>query len=148
MVAGVLSACGGAQQNNNATSDQAAPVGTYSKDFAGLQKYITDRNGNAAKNDIYYSIMGAKDGVRYVLDGNSYVEIYDFSGVSTADQANKRAQEVLADIEDDGKITPIENGTQMTGVITKSGKFVLLWDATRGYDYDNKVATKELVENW
>ena len=42
----------------------------------------------------------------------------------------------------------MEDSTEMTAVITKSGKYVLAWDATRGFDYEKKVATEELKENW
>lgn len=139
-----LTACFGST-SGTATADeaQAADVSTYQKDFAGLQKYVTDRNSGAASADIFYDIIGADDGVRYVLNGNAYVEIYDFSSADS-----DIAKAILADIKDDGKFKPVEDGTEMTAVITDSGSYVLAWDATRSYDYDNKVATAELKSNW
>ena len=74
-----LAAC----SNGSSTADQAvaSDISTYSADFAGLQKYISDRNSGTEKQEIYYSILGAKDGIRLVLSANNpcpYVEIYDF----------------------------------------------------------------------
>ena len=140
-----LTACFGGGNNNGSTADEAnAPaVDTYDKDFTGLQKYINDRNSSATKSEIYYDILGADDGVRLVLNNNAYVELYDFSNAS-----NEKAKEILADIEDDGKFRPLADATEMTAVITNSGKYVLAWDATRGYDYEKKVATEELIANW
>ena len=131
--------------NTGSTADQAkaADVSTSDKDFAGLQKYITDRNSNAVKNELYYDIVGAKNGVRLVLNGNAYVELYDFTGAN-----NDTAKKILADIKDDGKFCPMEDGLEMTASITKSGNYVLAWDATRSYDYPKNVATEELIENW
>ena len=138
-----LAACG--SNNNGSTADQAnaADVSTYDKDFEGLQKYITDRNSNAAKNELYYSIVGADNGVRIVLNGNSYVEIYDYSKAN-----NDTAKAIIEDVMDDGKFSPMTDGVEMTGKLTKSGNYVLAWDATRSYDYDKKVVTEELIENW
>lgn len=143
-----LTSCFGTGMGNSAgtaTADQgsAAEVASYDKDFEGLQKYITDRNANSEKQEIFYDIVGADNGVRYVFNKNAYVEIYDFSSMK-----NDVAKNIIADIKDDGKFRPIEDGTQMNGAVTDSGKYVLAWDSTRGYDYDNKVATAELLENW
>ena len=139
-----LAACMGSN-NSGSTSDQAeaADVSTYDKDFDGLQKYITDRNSNAAKSELYYDILGADNGVRLVLNGNAYVEIYDFTNAD-----NSIAESVLEDVKDDGKFTPMADGAEMTGTITKSGNYVLAWDASRSYDYAKNVATDELIENW
>ena len=142
-----LTACfgTGSVNNNGATADEAnaADVSTYDKDFDGLQKYITDRNTSAVKAEIYYDILGANNGVRYVLNSNAFVEIYDFSNAD-----NETAKAILADVKDDGKFSPMENSAEMTAIITDSGKFLLAWDATRSYDYTNKVATDELKSNW
>ena len=142
-----LTGCFGMGSNTSSgssTADQAnaADVSTYSKDFEGLQKYVTDRN-SAEKQELYYDIVGAKDGVRYVFNKNAYVEIYDYSSAD-----NETAKKTIEDIKDDGKFRPMEDGTAMTGVVTDSGKYVLAWDASRSYDYAGKVATEELVANW
>ena len=139
-----LSACFGSTTGTS-TADEAnaKEISAYSKDFDGLQQYIKDLNGSASKAEIYYDILGAKDGVRYVLNNNAYVEIYDFTGADS-----DTAKAILADIKDDGTFQPVPDGTSMTAVITDSGNFVLAWDATRSYDYAKKVATDELKANW
>lgn len=144
-----LTACIGAPTNNNAaTADEAAnvDVSKYNKDFAGLQKYLKDTNAdmaNATKAEIFYDILGAKDGVRYILNGNAFIEIYDFS-----DEQNDTAKSILADIKDDGKFTPIEGGAELTALLTKSGKLVIAYDASRAYNYAEKIATDKVKENW
>ena len=146
-----LAGCFGAPANNGSTADeaQAAAVDTYQKDFEGLQKYITDRNNNSTKQEIYYDIVGASDGARIILNGNAFVEIYDFDNPATEDSANTaKAQEILAAVKKDGKFRPMDGATELTAVITKSGRYVIAWDATRGYDYDKKVAPEELKNNW
>ena len=148
-----LTGCFGTGTNtaSGSTADQAeaADISTYSEDFEGLQKYVTDRN-TAEKQEIYYAMVGADDGVRYIFNKNAYVEIYDFSSASssTADSANATASDILEDIRDDGKFRLMEDGTAMTGVVTDSGNYVLAWDASRSYDYAGKVATEELIANW
>lgn len=153
-----LTACmGGGAQTSGSSSDQAKPVSEYTKDFDGLKKYIADRNTGGSEADVFYTVLGADNGKRYILNGNAYVEIYDFSstkGGATADQAAENQAQKAKDAEDffsrieDGKIRLFENSTLMTAVITNSGKYVLLWDETRGYDYSGSVATDELKKNW
>ena len=76
-----LTGCFGTTPSNSSTADQAnaADVSTYSKDFEGLQKYITDRNNNTTKQELYADIVGSDNAARIVLNGNSFVEIYDDS---------------------------------------------------------------------
>lgn len=151
-----LSACFMPGANNNSsTSDQAnaADVSTYDKDFDGLVKYITDRGSGYEKQEIYYDLIGADNGARVVLNKNAFVEIYDFSsyekGGATSDSAAAaKAQSVLDDIREDDKFKPVQDGVELTAVITDSGKYVLAWDATRSFDYTGKVVTDELKENW
>ena len=145
MLALSLTACFGPVNNNGSTADEAkaADISTYDKDFEGLQKYITDRNPNSAKSELYYKLLGADNGVRFVFSNNPYVEVYDFSKAD-----NDTAKDILADIKDDGKFKPIPDGTEMNAVITDSGKYVIAWDATRNYDYTGKIATDELKANW
>lgn len=143
-----LAGCFGMGTANNAssTADQAeaADVSTYDKDFDGLVKYVTDRNSNAAKNEIFYDILGAKNGTRLVLNGNAYVEIYEFD-----EEENDASSKIFDSIRNnEGKFSPMENGTEMTAKITDSGRYILAWDATRSYDYDKNVATEELLANW
>ena len=155
-----LSACFMPNANNNSSTEdqaEAADVSSYDKDFDGLVQYIKDRNSGCTEQELYYDIVGADNGTCLILNKNSFVEIYDFTscieGDSTADSAaspesQAKAQAVLADIRERDKFRPVEDGIELTAVITDSGKYVIAWDATRGYDYDKKVATDELKENW
>lgn len=150
-----LSACFMPNANNNSDSSSeqanAADVTSYDKDFDGLVKYITDRGSNYEKMDIYYDLLGADNGARIVLNKNAFVEVYDFSGVSsaTADSANaSKAKDILNAVRENGKFKPIEDGAELTATITDSGKYVLAWDASRSFDYTGKVVTDELKENW
>lgn len=152
-----LSACfmPGSSDNNSSTSDQvdAADVSTYGKDFDGLVKYIKDRNSGCEELEMYYDLLGAENGVKLILNKNAYVEIYDFSGVAensaTADSANsEKAKTIINEVRENGKFKPMADGVELTAAITDSGKYILAWDATRNYDYDKKVATDELKENW
>lgn len=149
-----LTACFGSSTGGVSTADEVKPLSSYSKDFDGLKQYLYDFNGmkryedeksgtNTAVTDIFYDIIGAVDGTRYVINSNAYVEIYDFTGADS-----DTAKAILADIKDDGKFTPVEGGTEMTAVITDSGNYVLAWDATRSYDYAKNVATDKVKSNW
>ena len=148
-----LAACGGtSNQIKDATTDEEAkeisPDG-YDKDFDGLQDYLLDKGyifsedgaGNSLKDELYYEVIGANDGVRYrFLDGKSFVELYDYSG-----KLNDTAKDILEDIKDDGKFKAIDGLYDMTGVISESGKYVIAYNDKNKYDYDK--ITDEL-ENW
>lgn len=152
-----LSACfmPGTTDNSSSTDDQveAADVSTYDKDFNGLVQYIKDRNSGCEVQEIYYDLLGAENGVRLILNKNAFVEIYDFSGIveksATSDSADpEKALDIVNQVREYDKFQPLEGSTELTAAITDSGKYVIAWDATRGYDYDKKVATDELKENW
>lgn len=150
-----LTACFGNTQNAGSTADEAnaKDVSAYDKDFKDLVKYIADSNNGSVVQEIYYDIIGADHGTRIIFNNNPYVEIYDFSSVvddtATADSADPaRAKEVYEDIKDDGKFKPMEDGIEMDARITDSGKYVIAWDASRGFDYEKKVATEDVIANW
>ena len=148
-----LTGCFGMGGNpNGATADEAktADASAYDKDFDGLVQYISDNNANNEKQEIYFDILGAKNGVRLIFNKNAYAEIYDFSNIlENGESAHpETAMNILAEAKNDGKIHPVANGVEMTAVVTDSGKYVVVWDATRSYDYDNKVATEDLKKNW
>ena len=149
-----LTGCIGGNSNaiQNATSDEEAKsvsADDFKKDFDGLQDYLLakgyifnkDGNGDSLTTEIYYDIIGANDGIRYYfVDKKTFVEIYDFSG-----EQNETAKKILADIEDDGKFKVIDAGDTLTGVISKSGKYVIAYNASNQYDYAK--ITDEL-EKW
>ena len=153
-----LAGCTGASYSvKNATSDEEAAeikAADYAKDYNGLQQYLLDKgyiytvmySGNGEdsvklKSDIYYDIIGANNGVRYYFtDNKTFIEIYDYSG-----EQNDTAKKVLEDIKDDGKFKAIDAGDTLTGVISKSGKYVIAYNANNKYEYEK--ITNEL-ENW
>lgn len=151
-----LSACFSTGTNEeSSTSDQAeaADVSTYDKDFDGLVQYITDSNSGCEKLELYYDLLGAENGVKLILNKNAYVEIYDFTNVAensaSADSSDpSKAQDILNEVRENGKFKPLEDGIELTAAITDSGHYVIAWDATRSFDYEKKVVTDELKENW
>ena len=149
-----LAGCFGVGNNSDSTADEAnAPdVSTYNKDFDGLKSYISDRV-SSTKQDIYYDVLGAKDGIRFVINNNPFVEVYDFSNiVATPDSGPSahpdKAKDILDSVKKNGKFTPLDGGVELTAVVTDSGKYVLAWDESRSYKYKEKIATDELIENW
>ena len=74
------------------------------------------------------------------MSGTAFIEFYDFSKADSS-----TAKEVIADIKDDGKFTVIEGYNELTGVFSKSGKFLAVYNEKNGYDYAK--ITDEL-ENW
>ena len=150
-----LTACLGTANTADSTADEAsnADISSYESDFKGLVDYIADNNSGCTMQELYFDILGADHGARVIFNNNPYVEIYDFSSVvdsaATADSADpEKAKEILEDIKDDGKFRPMADGIEMTAVITDSGKYVIAWDASRGFDYEKKVATEEVKAKW
>ena len=139
-----LSACFGGN-NAQSTADEAklGDISEYDKDFKGLTKYITEGVSGSTVQEIYYDMLGADNGARVILNGNCYVEIYDFSNAE-----NDTAKAILDDVKDDGKFKPMADGIEMTAVLTDSGKYVIAWDASRGYNYEKDIVTDEVKANW
>lgn len=158
-----LTGCFGAP--NNSSSDVTVTpheLDYYTKDFYGLQLYLVDHslipyvdlanykpatNGEPAtdadsgvRTRVFYDLLGADNGIRYTVSGNVIIEIYDFSSASS-----ELAKKSLADIKDDGKITVEGSSVQMTGVISQSGKYVILYNANHDYEY-SKIT--DVLKNW
>lgn len=143
---------GNSTQIQNATTDEEAKkinAADYDKDFDGLIDYLLDKGyifnkngaGDSLTSKVKYDIVGADDGVRYYFtDNKTFVEIYDYSK-----KHNETAEKILADIKDDGKLRFIDGLDELTGVISKSGKYVIVYNANNKYDYEK--ITDEL-ENW
>lgn len=153
-----LTGCGGSSYSiKDATKDEVAQeikASDYKKDFDGLQQYLLDKGyifGKLYSNDgkdsislkskVYYDIVGANNGIRYYFaNQNTFIEIYDFSG-----EQNDTAKKILADIKDDGKFRAVDGLDELNAVISKSGKYVIVYDPALSYDYAK--ITDEL-ENW
>ena len=168
-----LSGCFGSQQNNQPATEAPA-IGTYTKDFIGLQQYLIDQGivpyadlsglrkstedektaattateaateaTSTSRTAVYYDMMGADDGIRYLLSGTAFIELYDFSSAS-----GDTAKNILADIKDDGKFILADGLDEMTGLISASGKYVITYNAKN--NIDSKILDKitEALKSW
>lgn len=157
--------------SNTATEAGTEPLSAdaYVKDFRGLQQYLIDHSlvpsvklateatsdsattaattattateSSDPRTPLYYDLLGADNGIRYNLSTTAFIEIYDFSSAN-----NDTAKAILADIADDGKFTVIEDLDELTGVISKSGKFVIAYNASNSYDGYEEIT--KVLENW
>lgn len=160
-----LAACGNNSGSNTSTEapTEAPALSTYTKDLRGLQQYLIDHSlvpsvklasssatpGEAAteateasdpRTPVYYDLLGANYGVRYYLSAVAFVELYDFTGAG-----NATAQAILADIKDDGKFTLVDGLDELTGVISASGNYVIVYNAKNEYNYES---ITKVLENW
>jgi len=158
MIIALTGCVGGASYEvKNATSDEEAAeikADNYTKDYDGLISYLLDKgyiynymystaddSKEELTSEVYYDIIGANNGIRYYFtDKKTFVEIYDFSG-----EQNETAKKVIEDVKDDGKFRAIDAGDELTGVLSKSGKYMIIYNASNKYEYDK--ITDEL-ENW
>lgn len=143
-----LTGCLGMPQQSEATEapTDAPALKTYEKSFKGLQQYLIDRGLIPKKSTedqadtLFYDLLGADYGERYILNGDAFIELYDFTNAK-----NDTAKSVLKDIKDDGKFQVIKDFDDLDAVISKSGKYVAVYNSRKSYDYD--AITKEL-QNW
>lgn len=120
--------------------DSKVDITKYKKDFAGMQSYLIDMelidDSKDKKKETKASIIGAKQGVRYMFDATSFVEFYEFDTSATPDEAQK----VYDSISDNG-VYNVLDVEDMKGVVSSSGKFVMLYPATSKHDY-SKIITE------
>ena len=141
-----LTGCFGMGQTTTATEDPDATeplaASAYEKSFKGLKQFMIDHKLVTAgsETEVYYDLIGADDGARFVLSGNAFIEFYDFSKADSSE-----AKATLADMKDDGKFIAVEGLDELTAVISKSGKYAAVYNAKNSYDYAK--VTDEL-ENW
>ena len=132
--------------STTSTEDTSTPleISEYDKSFDGMLRYLTDYkfipSDSASRSTVYYDMFGADNGVRCVLSGKAFIEFYDFSKADSA-----TADEVMADMKDDGKFYAVEGLSELTAVFSKSGRFAAVYDEKNSYDYAK--ITDEL-ENW
>ena len=126
------------------TGSTPLEISAYDKSFDGMLKYLTDYkfipSDSSSRSKVYYEMFGADNGVRCVLSGKAFIEFYDFSKADSA-----TADEVMADMKDDGKFYAVEGLSELTAVFSKSGKYAAVYDEKNSYDYAK--ITDEL-ENW
>ena len=162
MIAALLMALAGCAQSSTAQTPTTVQheLSYYSKDFLGLQEYLVDYNlvgyvdmslykatsnevaptESAIRTSVYYELIGADDGVRFLISGSAFVELYDFSNATSA-----TAKAFLADLKEDGKYIVAEDLNELTGAISKSGKYVILYNEKESAEYEN---ITKVLENW
>lgn len=140
-----LTGCFGTTQQATEDPDatEALDASAYKKTFDGFKQYFIDHKivTSGSDTEVYYDILGADNGIRFILtNSTAFIELYDFTKAD-----NETAKSVLADIKDDGKFNVIEGFDDLTGAISKSGNYVVVYNEKNKFDY--KTVTDEL-ENW
>ena len=143
LVVVLLSACtmgtDGTKLNSGteATETTQAPevdIDKYAKDFDGMQEYLKEleliSDKDSDKTVMQADLIGAKQGVRYKIDSTNSVEFYEFDITATPDEAKN----ILSSFKnsENYKVLGLED---VKGVVSDSGKYVMLYSATSAYDY-------------
>ena len=131
-----LTACMGTTSSTGSTSAtevkvEDVDIKNYDKTFDGMQKYLKDlKLITGDKTETQADIVGAKKGVRYNVDKTNFVEFYAVDITATPDEAQK----MFDSIADGGTYDPL--GLQgLKGVVSGSGKYVMLYKADSSFDY-------------
>lgn len=124
-------------QDPNATEATEAPkvdINKYEKSLDGIEKYLKELKLISKKEDdktvTQADIIGAKNGVRFKVDALNFVEFYEFDTTATPDEAQK-----VFDAFSKGESYNVLGIEDVKGVVSSSGKFVMLYSATSTYDY-------------
>lgn len=124
----------GGTDATEATQAPQADIDKYAKDFDGMQEYlkeldlISDKKGD--KTIMQAELIGAKQGVRYKIDTTNFVEFYEFDITATPDEA-----ENVLNAFNNGESYKVLGIEDVNGVVSNSGKYVMLYPATSTYDY-------------
>ncbi|MBR2714957.1 MAG: hypothetical protein IKB73_01975 [Ruminococcus sp.] len=126
-------------KDTSATEETKAPevdITKYKKDFDSMQKYLIKMELLSDKKDaktvMQADIIGAKTGVRYKLDTTNFVEFYELDTKATPDEGQK-----LYDAISSGKTYKVLGVEELEGVVSGSGKYLMLYPVTSSYDYSN-----------
>lgn len=132
-----LTACMGTSTSTESTSAtekvkvEDVDIKNYDKTFSGMQKYLKDLELiTGDETEIQASIIGAKKGVRYMVDKVNFVEFYAFDTKATPDEAEK-----VYDAISNGDVYDCLGLQDLKGVVSSSGKYVMLYKADSTYDY-------------
>ena len=132
-----LTACMGTTSGTSATTPtekvkiEDVDIKNYEKNFSGMLSQLYDSELiTGDKTETQADVVGAKKGVRYNVDKTNFVEFYAVDTDATPDEAEK----MFDSIADGGKYNPL--GLQdMKGVVSGSGKYVMLYKADSSFDY-------------
>lgn len=124
----------GSTASTEATEAPDVDIDKYNKDFNGMQDYLKELDliskKEADKTVMQADIIGAKQGVRYKIDTTNFVEFYEFDITATPDEA----ENVLSAFAN-GETYKVLGFEDVKGVVSNSGKYVMLYPATSTYDY-------------
>ena len=131
-----LTACFSAPASTDSTTAtekvkvEDVDIKNYEKNFSGMLSYLYDLELiTGDKTETQADVVGAKKGVRYSVDKTNFVEFYAVDTDATPDAAEK----MFDSIADGGTYDPL--GLQgMKGVVSSSGKYVMLYKADSTFD--------------
>lgn len=120
-----------------ATEETQAPkadINSYDKTLDGMTEYFKEMEliskKEADKTVMQAEMIGAKNGVRFKVDATNFVEFYEIDTTATPDEAEK-----LIDAFENNENYKVLGIEDVKGVVSGSGKFVMLYSATSTYDY-------------
>ncbi len=123
--------------NTDATEATEAPevdINKYDKTFDGMLEYLKElkliSKKEADQTVTQADLIGAKNGVRFKLDTLNFVEFYEIDTTATPDEAQK-----VIDAFENGENYKVLGIEDVKGVVSSSGKYVMLYSATSTYDY-------------
>lgn len=123
--------------NADATEATEAPkvdINKYDKTLDGMVEYlqelklISKKDGD--KTVTQAELIGAKSGYRFKLDATNFVEFYEIDTTATPDEAEK-----VIDAFTNGENYKVLGVEDVKGVVSGSGKYMMIYPATSTYDY-------------
>lgn len=117
-----------------ATEAVEVDINKYGDNLDGMVKYLQElkliSQKDADKTVTQADLIGAKNGVRIKIDTVNFVEFYEFDTTATPDEAVK-----VFDAFSNNETYKVLGIEDVKGVVSGSGKFVMLYTATSTYDY-------------
>lgn len=119
----------------------------YDNNLEGLEKYLVDLGympSSCKPTEMMYSVIGAKDGDRYVFavdDVPAYVELYEYD----TEKMNEEGKRVTGEVKKDGKYyvfgeDGIGGDVAIEASLSDNGKFLVTY--TLGGDNDTATQRK------
>lgn len=123
-------------QESKETDTSKIKASDYKKDFNSMVKYFVKKElVSGEQKTLAANIIGADKGVRYMLEGEDFVEFYQINTQATPDEAQE-----LYNIVSNGKVYSVYNGASMLkGTVSSSGKYIMLYPDGSDYDYSTLI---------
>ncbi len=124
----------GSTDATEATEAPKVDINKYDKTFEGMLDYLKElkliSKKEADQTVTQADLIGAKNGVRFKIDTLNFVEFYEIDTTATPDEAQK-----VIDAFENGENYKVLGIEDVKGVVSDSGKYVMLYSATSTYDY-------------